>query len=270
MTASSKERQNVSPYWHAMLSGEHPALQRGRRLYRMLSPTAHNRCRLCCAGFDGFTAPAMRLMGRGPWRRNPHFCEKCEVALEKERGGAEIEIAMLYADVRGSTRLAASAGPAKFAALMDRFFQTAMAVFTESDAIVDKMVGDEVIGIFLPDLTGSDYRQRAVTAGIELLRATGHADSQGPWLSIGVGVHAGKTFVGSIGAEGGNYQFAALGDPMNYCARLVGAAKAGEMVVSEAVWGDVSDEYSTEPRRVELSGYPEPADVYAVRLTAER
>ena len=176
MTASSKERQNVSPYWHAMLSGEHPALQRGRRLYRMLSPTAHNRCRLCCAGFDGFTAPAMRLMGRGPWRRNPHFCEKCEVALEKERGGAEIEIAMLYADVRGSTRLAASAGPAKFAALMDRFFQTAMAVFTESDAIVDKMVGDEVIGIFLPDLTGSDYRQRAVTAGIELLRATGHAD----------------------------------------------------------------------------------------------
>jgi adenylate cyclase len=76
--------------------------------------------------------------------------------------------------------------------------------------MVDKMVGDEVIGIYLPGLTGSDYRQRVVAAGLELLRVTGHTNSAGPWLSIGVGVHAGKTFVGSIGVEGGNYQFSAL------------------------------------------------------------
>ncbi len=266
MTASSKEMQSVSPYWHAMLSGGHPALQRGRRFYRMLSPTAHNRCRLCCAGFDGFTAPAMRLMGRGPWLRNPHFCEKCEEALEKERGGAEIEIAMLYADVRGSTPLAISIGPSRFAVLMERFFQTAVAAFAASDAIVDKMVGDEVIGIYLPDLTGTDYRQRAVAAGLELLRATGHAGAEGPWLSIGVGVHAGKAFVGSIGVEGGNYQFAALGDPMNFGARLVGAAKGGEMVMSEAVWKNVSDEYAAELRSVEFDGYAAPVNVYAMRL----
>ncbi len=249
-----------------MLSGEHPALRRGRRMYRMLSPTARNRCRLCSAGFDGFTAPAMRLMGRGPWRRNPHFCEKCEAALEKERGGAEIEIAMLCADVRGSTQLAASIGPAKFAELMQRFLQTAMSVFNGSDAVVDKMVGDEVIAVFLPELTGSDYRQRAVAAGFELLRATGNTDAHGPWLSIGVGVHAGKTFVGSIGVEGGNYQFAALGDPMNFCARLVGAAKGGEMVMSETVWDDVSDQHVAEQRRVELNGYTEPIKVYVTRL----
>ena len=266
---STKDIQNFNPYWHAMLSGEHPALRRGRRMYRMLSPTARNRCRLCFAGFDGFTAPAMRLMGRGPWRRNPHFCEKCEAALEKERGGAEIEVAMLYADVRGSTQLAARTGPAGFAALMQRFFQTAMTVFTRSDAVVDKMVGDELIGIYLPDLTGSDYRQRAVAAALELLRATGHDDPHGPWLSIGVGVHAGKTFVGSIGVDGGNYQFAALGDPMNFCARLVGAAEGGEIVMSETVWNDVSGEYVAEPRSVELNGYTEPVKVYVTRLTAE-
>jgi class 3 adenylate cyclase len=54
------------------------------------------------------------------------------------------------------------------------------------------------------------------------------------------GVHSGKTFVGSIGVEGGNYQFAALGYPGNFCARLVASAEAGEMIVSEAVWQDVS------------------------------
>jgi adenylate cyclase len=157
--------------------------------------------------------------------------------------------------------------PAEFAALMQRFFRIATTVFTKSDAMVDKMVGDEVIGIYLPGLTGSDYRQRVVAAGLELLRATGHNDPAGPWLSIGVGVHAGKTFVGSIGVEGGNYQFSALGDPMNFCARLVAAAKGGEMITSEAVWKDVSDNISAEPRSLELKGYSEPVKAYVARAT---
>jgi adenylate cyclase len=242
--ADSTDDRNFNLFWHAMLSGEHPALRRGRRMLRLLSPTAGDRCRLCFAGFDGFTAPAMRLMGRAPWRRNPHFCEKCEAVLAKERGGAEIEIAMLYADVRGSTQIAAGMRPAEFAALMQRFFQIAMTVFTKSDAMVDKMVA----------------------AGLELLRATGHTDLAGPWLSIGVGVHAGKTFVGSIGVEGGNYQFAALGDPMNFCARLVAGAKGGEMIMSETVWKDVSAEIKAEPRNMELKGYTEPVKAYVTRV----
>ena len=73
---------------------------------------------------------------------------------------------MLYADVRGSTELAARLGPTEFAALMQRFFQTAIKVFTWTDAIVDKMVGDEVIGIYVPCLTGDDYRKQAVAAGL--------------------------------------------------------------------------------------------------------
>jgi adenylate cyclase len=236
-------------------------------MLRLLSPTSHDRCRLCFAGFDGFTAPAMRLMGRAPWRRNPHYCEKCEEVLAQQRGGTELDIGMLYADVRGSTEMAARMRPTEFAALMQRFFQIATTVFLKSDAVVDKMVGDEVIGIYLPGLTGSDYRQRAVAAGLALLRATGHADPNGPWLSIGVGVHAGKTFVGSIGVEDGNYQFSVLGDPMNFGARLVGAAKGGEMIVSEAVWKDVADELSAEPRSLELKGYPDPVKAYVARVT---
>jgi adenylate cyclase len=263
----STDDRNLNTFWQQMLTGEHPALRRGRKMMRMISPTAGDRCRLCCVGFDGFTAPALRLMGRGPWRRNPHFCEQCEAVLAKERGGAEIEIAMLYADVRGSTGLAAGMGPTEFAALMQRFFQLAMKVFTKTDAVVDKMVGDEVIGLYLPGFTGADYRQRAAAAGLELLRATGHDNPAGPWLSIGVGIHSGKTFVGSIGVEGGNYQFAALGDPMNFCARLVAAAKGGEMVVSEAVWSDVSGGISAEPRSLELKGYAEPVKTYVMRVS---
>ena len=262
------EVQDRNLFWQQMLSGEHPALRRGRKMMRMLSPTASDRCRLCCAGFDGFTAPALRLAGFRPWRRNPHFCERCEAVLAKERGGAEIEIGMLYADVRGSTQLAARMPPAEFAALMQRFFQIATKVFNKTDAVVDKMVGDEVIGIYLPGFAGVDYRQRAVTAGMALLRATGHDSPAGPWLSIGVGVHAGKTFVGSIGVEDGNYQFAALGDPMNFCARLVAAAKGGELVVSEAVWESTPSTISAVPRNLALKGYDAPVKAHVVTVSS--
>lgn len=262
---TNDKHRNV--FWQQMLSGEHPSLRRGRNLMRILSPTARNRCRLCCVGFDGFTAPALRLAGFRPWRRNPHICEQCEAVLAKERGGTEIEIGMLYADVRKSTQLAASMRPMEFAALMQRFFQVATDVFGETNAVVDKMVGDEVIGIYLPGLSGDDYRQLAVKAGLALLRATGHDDPAGPWLSIGVGVHAGKAFVGSIGVEDGNYQFAALGDPMNFCARLVAAAGGGELVLSATIWEHAPANISAELRSLVLKGYQEPVNAYVATVS---
>lgn len=266
MMDPTDQTKNFNSIWRAVISGEHPELSRGRKMLRLISLTSRDRCRLCYAGFDGFSAPLMRALGRAQWQRNPHYCEKCESVLAEQLGGAEIEIAMLYADVRGSTELAARLGPTEFAALMQRFFRTAIKVFTWTDAIVDKMVGDEVIGLYVPCLTGPGYRKSAVEAGLKLLHATGHADAAGPWLSIGVGVHSGETFLGSIGVEGGNHQFAALGDPMNFGARLVATAKGGELVMSEPVWQEVSNRISAEPRSLRLKGYAEPVKAYVARI----
>lgn len=254
-----------SPFWQAVFSGEHPELRRGRKALRLISATATHRCRLCYAGFDGFSAPLMRALGRAQWRRNPHFCEKCEGVLAGQRGGAESEMAVLYADVRGSTRMAARMQPAEFAALMQRFFEAAVAVFAWTDGIVDKMVGDEVIALYVPSIAGAQYQQHAVTAGLRLLRATGNGGGEAPWLPIGVGVHSGTAFIGSIGNDGGNYQFAALGDAMNYGARLVAAAREGELVMSEAVWRAIPGKVSAEARQYELKGYAEPQTAYVAR-----
>jgi adenylate cyclase len=261
--------REINPFWHPMLSGEFQTMRRGRQLFHLLSPTAQDRCRICLAGFDGFTAPLMRALRRAPWHRNSHFCEKCEEILRAHRGGTEIDIAVLYADVRGSTQMASGMRPAEFAALMQRFFQAAAKIFLRSDAVVDKMMGDEVIGIYVPGLAGPDFGQRAVEAGLDLLRATGHGERGDPWLPIGVGVHTGVAFVGSIGVEGGAYEFAALGDTMNLGARLVASAKAGEMIMSEAAWKDVSGKVSAEPRSLKLKGYAEPVKAYAARVDAQ-
>lgn len=242
------------PFWRDVLSGRYPTRVWLRRLFRMISPGAHRRCHLCYAPFEGTAAPLMRAIGRGPWRRNPRFCEECERVFSEHRGGAEIEIAVLYADVRGSTQLAAKMRPAEFGALMQRFFVAATKIVTDGGAAIDKMVGDEVIAIYIPGLIGKDYRRNAARAGLELLRATGHTDPAGPWLPIGVGVHSGIAFVGSIGNESGSYEFAALGETMNLGARLVAAAKTGELVISDTVWPDVSGQIAAETRSLELKG----------------
>jgi adenylate cyclase len=255
------------PFWRDLLSGQIRSKLWMRRFFQLISPGAGHRCHLCWAPFDGLAAPMMRRIGRGPWRRNPRFCDECERAFREHRGGAEVELAVLYADVRGSTQMAARMQPTEFAALMQRFFIGATKALTRNNAVIDKMVGDEVIGIFMAGMVGPSYRRDAVRAGRDLLRVTGHADASGPWLPIGVGVHSGVAFVGSIGAEGGtSYEFAALGETMNYGARLVAAAGAGELVISDAVWPDVAAEIDAKPRPLVLKGFDAPVTAHVARI----
>jgi adenylate cyclase len=241
-------------FWQEVLSGGIRRRVWRRRVFRLISPDAHRRCNLCLAPFDGVAAPLMRAIGRGPWRRNPQFCDQCERLFSQRHGGAEVEIAVVYADVRGSTQLAARMRPAEFGALMQRFFVAASRTLTAEGAAIDKMVGDEVIALYVPGLIGDGYRRNAARAGVELLRTTGHADRNGPWLPIGVSVHSGPAFVGSIGTEGGTYEFAALGETMNVGARLVAAAAAGEVLISAAVWPEVAGDFDADERSLRLKG----------------
>jgi adenylate cyclase len=182
-----------------------------------------------------------------------------------------VEIAVVYADVRGSTQLAARMRPMEFVMLMERFFIVATRILTAGGAAIDKMVGDEVVALYLPGLLSDphDYRRNAARAGIELLRATGHADAGGPWLPIGVGVHSGVAFVGSIGTERGTHEFAALGETMNLGARLVAAAGPGEVVISDAVWPDVAGELEAERRALDLKGIDGSVTAHVARVARE-
>ena len=253
------------PFWRDVLSGRMRSKLWMRSFFRLISPGAGHRCHLCWAPFEGLAAPVMRKIGRGPWRRNPRFCDECERAFREHRGGAEVELAVLYADVRGSSQMAARMQPAEFAALMQRFFIASTKVLTGNNAVIDKMVGDEVIGIFMAGMAGPSYRKDAVRAGLGLLRATGHGDGREPWLPIGVGVHSGVAFVGSIGDDS-NYEFAALGETMNTGARLVAAAGAGELVISDTIWPDVAGEIKAERRSLTLKGIDGPVTAHVARV----
>jgi adenylate cyclase len=202
-------------------------------------------------------------MGFKPSRMNPNLCARCCEALPP--GGLEIDIVVLFADVRGSTALGEQIGASEFARLLNRFYCTATKVLINYDAIIDKLIGDKVMALFIPGIAGPDYRRRASEAAVALVVAlSGPSD-----LPVGAAVNCGIAFVGNVGSEH-VVDFTALGDPINTGARLQAAAAAGEVVMPDVLYREVSDQFpDAEPRTLIVHGREKPIDVHIVRPAAQ-
>lgn len=227
------------------------------------------RCRLCRIPLGGIAGPVLKLTGRRPARYNPNFCNACEVWSVSHPGGAVIDLTVLFADVRGSTGLAEQLGPVAFAELMQRFYRTSNSVFAQSDAFIDTPVGDEVRAFYFPVFT-PDHAAAALRAAQELLLATGHAEAGGPWIPIGVGVHTGQAFVGTVGVEGtDNYDVTVLGDVANVTGRLASLARQGEILSSQDTYEAAGIDLGDPARRtIELRGRSALLDVRVINITS--
>jgi adenylate cyclase len=256
-------RTGSEEFWRDFLSGGHSKEHVARKFFKLIPHDP--RCRLCAAPFEGFGAPVMRLIGKRPSDKNPNWCNTCFKFMSKYHGGAEIECTLLFADIRGSTRLAEGVSAGEFRELMDRYYDTAAETVFANDGIVDKFVGDELVAMFFPLLSGFDHARRGVEAAQALLEATGHRDADGPWVTIGAGVHTGNAWVGAVG-EGTHTTITALGDAVNTAARLASAAGPGEILVSTAAAAAAGVESSLPQRALELKGKQDVVDVVTLTV----
>ena len=173
----------------------------------------------------------------------------------------------MFVDIRGSTGMAESMPAREYRILLDRFYATVMAVMVEHEAVVDKFVGDEVIGIFIPALAGAEHARAAVDAAVATLRATGHGTDT-PWIPVGAGVNTGTAYVGAVGTAE-HVEFTALGDAVNIAARLASAAGPGEVLVTEsAARASNLQVDGLERRHLDLKGKTEATDVLVLTLLA--
>lgn len=250
-------KASVEETWRQMLTGEISGLQSMRRMWGAI-PSAP-RCKLCNAPFSGPGGILTRMLAFGPSRLNRRLCKWCIRSIHKQPGGAEVEISLLFADVRGSTALAEKMAPGEYSKLLARFYGTAAKVIDEHDGIVDKFVGDEAVALFVPGFTGEEHASRAVDAARSLLRETGNNGPE-PWVPIGIGVHTGVAYVGRVG-EGDACDFTAVGDAVNTTARLASSAGAGEILVSKAAAeSSMLDASGLESRTLTLRGRDEMID----------
>jgi adenylate cyclase len=218
------------------------------------------RCKVCCAPFGGVGAPVFRLAGFSRSRKNPDFCNWCFEAAP--HGGVEMEIGVMFADMRGFTSRSETMMPAAAAAMANRFYAQATDVLVRHVAIIDKMEGDAVMALFIPRFMDGDYRGVMVDAAEDLQAAVeGDSETSCP---LGIGLDAGTAFVGNVGA-GAVKDFTAIGDVVNTASRLQGLAAAGQIAMSEHVFAAVRDRYpKAAPQDVQLRGKAESMRAYVV------
>jgi adenylate cyclase len=252
-------------FWRDFLTRGDSMEALGRRVFKRIPSSP--RCRLCAAPFAGPGAPVMRLIGKRPSGANPTMCNSCFSFIGRHHGGAEVEGTMLFADIRGSTTLAESMSPGAFHELLNRFYAVATEVVFAHNGTIDKFVGDELVALFFPLLSGQRHVAAAIDAATALLRATGHADADGPWAPVGAGVHTGRAWFGAVG-EGTYVELTAVGDAVNVAARLASNASTGEVLVSDDAARAGGLDPSLERRSLQLKGRAQPTEVVSLRVGA--
>ena len=190
-----------------------------------------------------------------PWEKNPSLCRRCVTGMNRgEIVGAEVEISFLFVDVRRSSDLARRLGTLGFTQVMHRFYEVATRALFDNDGLLDKFVGDEVVGFFAPFVAGPRHAERAVDAARALFRSAGYGSDAGPWLRLGAGVSTGSSFVGFV-PRGLDSEFTAFGDTINVAAHLAAQAGPGEILVTREVGAVLQTTPSLEPRHVSLKGH---------------
>ena len=144
-------------------------------------------------------------------------------ALERgtELGGQERDVAVLFVDLVGSTKLAATRPPAEVVSLLNEFFRVVVDTVGRHGGFVNKFQGDAALAIFGAPIEHPDGAGAALAAARELhdelLPVIGAAE-------FGIGVSAGRAIAGHIGAQA-RFEYTVIGDPVNEAARLTELAK---------------------------------------------
>jgi len=141
-----------------------------------------------------------------------------------ELGGEELEVAVLFVDIVGSTTLASEHPPQEVVSRLNAFFGVVVEVVEAHGGWINKFEGDAALAVFGAPLPLDDAAGCALAAARELARrVAGEVDG----LRAGIGVSAGKAVAGNVGAES-RFEYTVIGDPVHEAARLCELAKERE------------------------------------------
>ena len=236
-----------------------------RAVHRLLAVLPSGpRCGICSAPFGGPGQWIVRPLGFRPSRKNPTICAAC--VESSPPGGMKMYAGILFADLRGFTARFEDQDPEDASVVLRQFYRCAEDVLFP-DAIIDKLIGDEVMALYLPILKRTISRDNVSTVMLTharaLLNAVGYGTGN-PFVEMGIGLDVGEAFVGNIG-DRALYDFTAVGDVVNTAARLQAEAHGGEIMLSERVATELPGPVGV---RVELNlkGKSEPQIAYRVRV----
>jgi adenylate cyclase len=198
----------------------------------------------------------------------PHMAEHISAMSEAlGLGGERRNVAVLFADIRGFTPLAARMAPDETAALLTEFFTEMVECVFKHGGTLDKFIGDAVMAQWGAPISNTDDADRALDAARDMLAAVdelnrGWRASGRPEISVGIGLNYGEAFAGYTGSER-RLEYTVIGDTVNTANRLCAWAEGGEVLISESMRAALTREHPIQPREpLALRGKPDPVVVY--------
>lgn len=156
-----------------------------------------------------------------------------------ELGGKQMDIAVLFVDVRGFTPMSELLEPARVVEILNHYLTLISDCIMNNHGTLDKFVGDAAMAFWGAPLPQEDYIMKAVRAAMDMVEGSKSLSAEllekyGRTVSFGIGVHAGPAIVGNIGSHR-RMDYTAIGDTVNTSARLEANAPGGKVYISRAV-----------------------------------
>lgn len=178
--------------------------------------------------------------------------------------GEELEVTMMFVDVRGFTTLAERLRPTDVVATLNRLYERIVPLVHHHGGHVDKYAGDGLFAVFGALRRHCDHADRALSAAMQIAAAVG--DEFGGALSVGVGLNSGPVVAGNVGGAG-RLEFSVIGDAVNVAARVESATRlTGDTVLlTKRTLGLLSDDFGEFVERpgLALKGKTAPVQIYA-------
>jgi adenylate cyclase len=167
-------------------------------------------------------------------------------------GGVNQTITVLFADIRGFTRISEHAPPEKIVGLLNRYFSAMTDIIFAHGGTLDKYLGDGLMALFGAPTTTPEDASNALNAAVamqrRLLGINTELRQEGlQEIGVGIGLHTGEVTVGYIGSERRS-EYTAIGDSVNTASRLESNARGGEILISDATAKAARSRYKLHPR----------------------
>jgi adenylate cyclase len=216
----------------------------------------------------------LKLFGIKVSQMNPNLCTICETMFTKVKKKKQVIIpaTVLFADLRGYTRLSEHTEAMRVADILHSFYDECASAIWERDGIVNKFIGDAVLAIFNFPIMRQDHVRQAVLAGMEIQKRclekkklmTTDSEGKDVPIGIGVGIHTGNASIGEVGTA--YKDFTIIGPVVNMASRIQGAAQLGEILVTEDVYRHIEGLFpGAETRTCQLKGIENPVNAYLLR-----
>lgn len=188
--------------------------------------------------------------------------------------GERRQVSILFADIRGFTSFSEANAPEVVFATLNRYLDAMIPPLIEESAVVDKILGDAVMGVFGILTMSVSPPHQAVVAAMKILDAVRDLNRRlceegKPFLEVGIGISTGPVAVGILGSSA-RKSFSVVGHHVNLSARLQENAVPLEVLVDENTYQEiVAYQGGFQATSIKLKGITDPVRVYSYRMSGE-